>query len=323
MKQVYHDRSGSDKAPSPNDPSVAVFGNVTLDVICFPVNDVPRYESIAFERAVISPGGCASNTAIGLAALGVPTLLVARVGDDEAGEMAQRYWQRAGVETRFVRRVADVGTAVSVGLVDREFQPRFVHTPGANAGLTVDDLDLPTLAEAGVRWLHVAGYFVLPGLLDGRLADALAQAHSLGMRTSLDVVRNIRMDDPQARAVFWSCLPHLDVWMGNAHEAQRLTGTEDPVAAAQALRAGGVRLVLVKLGAAGCRAEGEGFQGVVPAPRVDVVDTTGAGDAFAAGFIAATLRGADVEAACRAGNEAGARVVGRLGPVAAWFDGMA
>ena len=58
-----------------------VFGNVTLDILCYPVNEVPRHESISFEDVTVSPGGCGSNTAIGLAALGIPTGIVARAGE--------------------------------------------------------------------------------------------------------------------------------------------------------------------------------------------------------------------------------------------------
>jgi sugar/nucleoside kinase (ribokinase family) len=72
-----------------------VFGNVTLDVICYPVNEVPRTESIAFDDVMVSPGGCGSNTAIGLAALGVPTGIVGRTGDDDAADLLFRYWTPA------------------------------------------------------------------------------------------------------------------------------------------------------------------------------------------------------------------------------------
>ncbi len=293
-----------------------VLGNITLDVLCYPVEDVPRHESISFEQAAVGPGGCGSNVAVGLCALGVRTALVGRVGTDDAAALIERYWERVGLDTRFVRRVPDRPTAVSVGLVDRQAQPRFVHTPGANAGLTVDDLDLEALADEGARVLHVGGFLVLPGLLDGRLPGKLAEARARGLLTSLDVVISRAQPDP---APLWPCLSHLDLFLCNQREAHYLTGERNPARAARALRERGARAVVIKLGAEGCWAEGAGFSGRVPAPQVEVVDTTGAGDAFAAGLIAALLRGAGLEAACRAGNEAGARMVGNLGTVAAWF----
>ncbi len=83
--------------------AAVVFGNVTLDVICYPVDDVPRHESLAFEQSTISPGGCASNVAIGLASLGIPTGLIASTGQDDPGDLLESYWQRTGVDTRFVK----------------------------------------------------------------------------------------------------------------------------------------------------------------------------------------------------------------------------
>lgn len=296
-----------------------VFGNVTLDVICYPVNEVPRHESIAFDDVTVSPGGCGSNTAIGLAALGIPTGLVARTGDDDSADLLFRYWQRLGLNTRFVQRSPQTATGTSIGLVDDAFQPRFIHTSGANRGLTAEVIAPTAFAAAGVRFFHVAGFFVLPGLFSG-LAQKLADLRALGVHTSLDVVFNTRMDDPNLRAALWDSLPQLDVFIANETEAFRLTGERDPQGAAALLKARGPQSVIVKLGSQGCYALSDGFHGVVPSTSVNVIDTTGAGDAFAAGFIAALARGANFGAACEAGNRAGARVCTRLGAIAAWLE---
>jgi sugar/nucleoside kinase (ribokinase family) len=251
--------------------------------------------------------------------LGIPTALVARTGAGDASDLVRRYWEREGIDTRFVSRDPKISTGISVGLVDHDFQPRFVHTSGANAGLSVKDLDLPAMVAGGSRYLHIAGFFVLPGLMDGLFAEMLAEARSFGMRTSLDVVFNVRMDDPTMRAVLWRALPELDTFMCNAFEAYRLTGEQEYREAVSVLRERGAQTVIVKLGADGCWLESDQFAQRVPAPQVEVVDTTGAGDAFAAGFIAAILRGESLVGACRAGNHAGARIVTKLGAVEAWF----
>jgi sugar/nucleoside kinase (ribokinase family) len=294
-----------------------VLGNVTLDVLCSPVDDVPRHDSIPFEQVAISPGGCGSNVAVGLCALGVPAVLVSCIGSDDAAGLVERTWRRAGVDTRFVRRVEDLPTAVSVGLVDSDAQPRFIHIPGANAALTTDMLDLPALTAEGSRFLHVAGFLVMPGLEGKQLAKKLAAARQRGMITTLDVILSRTRDDP---APLWPCLPHLDVFLCNWKEAHHLTGEEEPLAAAGALRRLGARAVVVKLGAGGCWLEHEEGGIHIPAPPIEVVDTTGAGDAFAAGLIAGLLRGDGLEGACRSGHAAAARVVGALGTVTGWFE---
>ncbi len=293
-----------------------VVGNATLDVICYPVDDVPRHDSISFERSIVSPGGCGSNTAIGLCALGVSTALVAVLGDDDAAFLVERYWERLGLDRRFIRHEAGCQTGTSVGLVDSQRQPRFVHTTGANARLGVGDLPLNNIISDRARALHIAGYFVLPGLLDPHLPQVLAKARLAGLWTSLDVVDSPHMADP---SMLWPNLPELDIFLCNAVEAQRITGLSDPALAARELRRRGAHAVVVKLGADGCWLDSARHTQSIPVLPANVIDTTGAGDAFCAGLVAAILRGDDLPQACEAANSAGRRMVSTLGAVAGWF----
>ncbi len=292
-----------------------VIGNVCLDVVCVGVDDVPRHDSLEIERAVIGPGGCASNVAVGLAAQGIPTAIVARMGDDLNADLLARTWQTFGVDTRFARRAPNEATGVSVCLVDGQAVPRFIYSPGANDALAPDALDLDGLLADGLRALHVAGYFVLPGLLDERLPRLLARARARGVLTTLDVALHSRMDAPTA---WQACLPHLDVFLANRQEAERLTGFRDPARAASRFRAWGARAAIVKLGAEGCHLESETISKRFAPPPTAVVDSTGAGDAFAAGLIAALLRGHGLEAAVAAANAAGAKITASLGAIAGW-----
>jgi sugar/nucleoside kinase (ribokinase family) len=294
---------------------VVVFGNVTLDIICQTVDDVPRHESIAFDRVVVSPGGCASNLALGLAALGVDTGLIACCGDDDAGALVSAYWKRAGLDLSYIRRDPEKPTGTSVGLVDSDLQPRFIHTSGANAGLTADDLPLVELVQAGAGLLVVTGFYVLPGILDGRLAERLHRARQAGMTTILDVVHSPRMDQPEP---LWPLLPHLDIFLCNTVEASRISGRDHHQGAASFFREKGAGAVVVKLGERGCWLESDEFSGVIPTGQVQVIDTTGAGDAFAAGLTAGLLRDESLMEACRSGNAAASRVVAALGAIAGW-----
>jgi len=294
---------------------VVVVGNVTLDIICQTVNEVPRYDSIAFDHVAVTPGGCGSNVALGLSASGIQPALVACCGTDNAASLIEKYWSDVGINLDFLERVPDVHTGTSVGLVDSDFQPRFIHTTGANANLSPDKLDIPSYVDLGARLVHIAGYFVLPGLLDVALAGKLEEANCSGMLTSLDIVRSPRMDTPD---VLWPCLTHLDIFMCNEHEGWRITGHRDPHSIAGELRARGGSTIIIKLGKEGCWVENENHAELIPGLQVDVVDTTGAGDAFAAGFIAALMSGSDVRDACQAGNAAGARIAGSLGTLAGW-----
>jgi sugar/nucleoside kinase (ribokinase family) len=293
-----------------------VLGNVTLDILCYHVEEVPRYESLPFGRAVIGPGGCGSNVAIGLCALGVSTALVAKVAAGEMYSLIEPYWRRAGLDTRYVVIEESRDPAVSVGLVDRQAQPRFIHTPGANSGLTVDYLDSASLAGQGARFLHVAGFFALPGLLDGRLPGTLETARSLGLTTSLDVINSPSMESPE---LLWPCLSYLDYFFCNLQEGQRLTRKDDAAHIGAEIRKRGAGAVIVKLGEKGCWLESSEWRGLIPTEPREAVDTTGAGDAFAAGFIASTCRGSDAKEACLEGHRASAGIVSALGAVAGWY----
>ncbi len=294
----------------------AVFGSATLDVICKTVDEVPRYESIAFDEVVVSPGGCGSNVAIGLAALGVPTLLIARIGKDDAGRLVESYWERAQIDRSSLHYDPERSTAVSIGLVDSQAQPRFIHTPGANGKLTTDDLDVDELVRAQAQWLHVGGFFVLPGIVDGRFPERLSQARQAGLQISLDVVRSPSMRRPE---ILWPCLPFLDVFLCNAEEAQIMTGKEDPVKAGRELLGYGARSVIVKLGAEGCLLVRERDALRIPGVQISVADTTGAGDAFAAGLVAALMAGSELIEACRAANRAGAQNAACFGALGNWL----
>ena len=280
---------------------------------------MPRYESIAFDEVVVSPGGCGSNVALGLAAQSIPTLLIARVGQDDAGRLVQSYWQRANIDLRGLQLDPDKPTAVSVGLVDSQAQPRFIHTPGANGNLTATDLDIGFLQQARVKWLHIAGFFVLPGILDDRMPAKLKLAQLAGIGLSLDVVRSPRMRHPE---YVWPCLPYLDVFLCNAEESRMLTGRQAPPEAAQELLRQGAERVIIKLGAEGCLLAEQDEIRHIPGMPVEVVDTTGAGDAFAAGLIAALVQGADFPAGCLAGNRAGAKNAACFGALGNWLPAI-
>jgi len=293
--------------------SVAVLGNVNLDVICRPVDEVPRRDSIGFEDGLVVPGGCGSNVAIQLGQLGVETLLFAVRGDDYSGEILQRSWDQVGVNSNFVKVDSELHTGLSVALVDSDYQPRFLHTPGANEILDGSEINIKGLQTNRTCFLHVAGYFVLPGLLDRNFKAILSKVREADISTSLDVVTSPAMENPDP---LWEILPEIEVFFCNQSEARLLSNRKDPSEAARWIFEQGPDTVIIKMGAEGCFYLTEKRSAFVPSiPVQNLRDTTGAGDAFAAGFLAARLRGLDLPAACAAGNRSGARAVQYVGAV--------
>jgi sugar/nucleoside kinase (ribokinase family) len=160
----------------------------------------------------------------------------------------------------------------------------------------------------------VAGALVLDGL-DGRpTAQLLAEARRRGVRTSLDPV----FDASGRWDRLLAALPLCDLVTPGVAEAEGVTGEREPSRAAARLRELGAAVAAVTLGPDGCYVSGEGFEGFVPAPSVDAVDGTGAGDAFAGGFLYGLLAGWPLEQCARFANSAGALATTAVGA----FDGV-
>ncbi len=149
--------------------------------------------------------------------------------------------------------------------------------------------------------------------MEDGFSERLHALQQAGVHTSLDVVRSPAMGSPVCLA---RLLPHLDLFLCNQAEGEILTGYKDPQPAASAIIQQGARGVIIKMGAAGCWLADPMQQIHVPGVVVDrVVDTTGAGDAFAAGLLAALINGLDNFSACQAGIREGAAAVKYLGAV--------
>ena len=278
---------------------VVVLGDVMVDVVARLDGPVaPGSDSPA--RVAFQGGGQAANTAAWLAVAGARVALVGRVGADAAGRDAVDDLGALGVETRLsVDSERSTGTCVVVVAPDGE--RTMFPDAGANGGLAVADLP-DDLFEAGDH-LHVAGYALLRDGSRGAALSAVERAGAAGMTVSVD---------PSSAALLSGGLRRLGKGVGlvvpNELEAEALTGVSGPAAAARVL-AESFAEVVVTLGEGGAMWTDGSELLQVAAPAADVVDTTGAGDAFAAGLLAARVRGAGPEEALEAGCALAARAV--------------
>ena len=163
-------------------------------------------------------------------------------------------------------------------------------------------LEFPAALVAGMSHYHLASLFILPNFRPHAPAT-LARARAAGLTTSLDTnwdPRGLWMRD------LAPCLPGLDFLFMNEDEARMVTGTSDAKEAAAAVLARGVKTAVLKLGPRGCAVYTGGCEILCPAFEVAVKDTTGAGDCFVAGFLAAHLRGASLAEAGLFANAVGA-----------------
>ena len=259
-------------------------------------------------------GGSAANVAAWLARQQVQATYVGRVGDDALGREALELLGRHGVDVR-ATVTPDRTTGTCIVLIEPGGERSMLPDSGANATLSPDDLPLD-LFRPGTH-LHLSGYTLLSDGPREAGLTALARAREAGMTVSID---------PSSAALLQTAGPDrflewtrgVDLLMPNEDEARVLTGVSDPREAAAALSTS-YREVVVKLGRHGALWHGGFISASAPAERVaEVVDTTGAGDAFAAGFLASWLLHPEPESALAAGNRLAASAVTQVGarPVA-------
>lgn len=260
-------------------------------------------------RVTTAGGGSAANVACWLARQGVPTSYVGRVGDDPLGRESVVALHGCGVTT-YVSHDHERTTGTCVVLVEPGGERSMLPDSGANTTLTPADLP-PEPFRPGAH-LHLSGYTLLnEGCRDAALA-AISMAGAAGMTVSVDPSSAAPLRSVGA-ARFLSWTRGVDLLLANRDEAAVLAGTPDPNQAAQQL-GDDYREVVVKLGADGALWHRGFISASAPAERgVEVVDTTGAGDAFAAGFLASWLLHPEPETALAAGNRLAARAVSVVG----------
>ncbi|GAA3159810.1 sugar kinase [Planomonospora alba] len=255
-------------------------------------------------------GGAESNVAIGVTRLGLRAAWIGRVGDDEFGALVRA--TLAGEHVDVSRAVVDAGAPTGLMVKGRRsadaVDVRYYRSASAGSRLRPDDLD-PGLIRAA-RVLHVTG--ITPALSDSArdaVRAAVAEARDAGVFVSLDVNYRRALWTPGAAAAgLRELVAAADAVFATEAEARLFTGgpeSDGPAALARSLAALGPRHVLVKLGARGALAFCDGVVRRAEPYPVTEVDPVGAGDAFAAGWLADRLAGADPErclaTACAAG----------------------
>ena len=261
----------------------------------------------------LSIGGAESNVAIGLARLGIPASWISVLGDDELGELVLHRLRAEGVDTSGVRRIADRAT----GLYLREevagrLRVYYYRSGSAAATLSPNAFD-PSMLQ-GAAFLHLTG---ITGALSQECAEflpwAATTARDAGVRVSYDVNYRSRLWEPSAaQAATEALLPLIDVLFVGHDEANALWGWETDTALEQLSKIGPSEVIL-KLGADGCAVMINGEQLTSLGFPARQLDPIGAGDAFDAGYLAATLWGWAPEKRLRAANAMGAFCVQNLG----------
>lgn len=293
-------------------------GILVADVIARPVSAYPaRGELVLVDSVRPYLGGCAANTGVGLQTLGIETRVVGRVGHDGFGGFVRGELERHGVgcEVQVDPQAPTSATLVAVAL---DGERSFLHCMGANGGATFEDFE-PALDAAisdGARLLHIAGHGLMPRFDGSDCARLLRKARERGLITSLDTAGTPCESWCESLR---QTLPHLDYFVPSMKEAQHLfPHANSPQELAKYLLESGVGCVALKMGGRGAFAT-DGKESHWAAPfEVHAIDATGAGDAFAAGFLCGVLKGMSLEECARLGNACGALCTTQPGTVAGY-----
>lgn len=283
-------------------------GDVNLDVLVRPRRPIEHGTDVPAEIRQ-RPGGAGANVAVGLARLGMSTTLVGCVGASDASAVIEAL-HAAGVQLS-LRSVGQARTGAIVAIVGADGERSMASDRGANCALRESDIGEELIA--GHRHLHVSGYSFFDRGTGSAARTAIGRARALGRTVSVDPASVAPMR-AYGVAKFRAEITPVDLLLPNSDEAMLLSGSTEIEAAVSDL----VRtfpVVVVTRGASGALWADRGGVHQRPAPVLagPVVDTTGAGDAFTAGLLAAWLAGRAPTDCLDAGQRRAAEVVTRWG----------
>ncbi|MCW2766010.1 MAG: PfkB domain protein [Nocardioides sp.] len=285
---------------------IATVGVHVLDTHVIGIESIPAgSDGQLVETIRFSPAGTAGGTAVILSRLGAEVLSFGAVGDDPIATSLLAMLERERVDVTGLVRKPDQQTSASVIPVRPNGDRPAWHCIGANGAFVLDDLDRSRLD--GITHLHLGG----PEFLGGEAAgELLAQAREAGATTSLDI---LAPGDPDMLAWIADALPHTDYLLPNDEQVLGFTGAASLAEGARALVDAGAGCVAVTRGAKGVLVVTGDETIEVPAYDIEVVDTTGCGDAFSAGFLRGLSLGRDLRGAAALGCAVAAQVAQGLG----------
>ena len=288
-----------------------------LDVLGRYVSEIPPGQGISLiDEIRITAAGTSAGTSVDLAKLGCSVTAVGAVGNDEMGNILIGILNRYGVNTKHLARKDGVQTSGSILPIRPNGERPALHVMGSNAVFSFDDVPLEVVAKAD--FVHVGGFYLMPKFDGPDTVKTLQFAKQSGAITTMDIL-GVQQENMAQKIL--PCMPYLDYFMPNLEEAGMITGLTDPDQMCQYFLDAGSKNVVLKMGERGSlilSASGERVR--LPAFKVKLVDTTGCGDAWSAGFIAGLSLQMPVDKAAQLGSACGSLVASGLGSDAGIID---
>ena len=292
---------------------VLSLGIYVVDVLGRPIDQFPeKGKLVLFDELGIHTGGCANNTALVLARLGISAGAMGKIGTDTFGDLILQTLTDNGVDVTGMQQDVDVSTSFTFVAIASDGERTFYHYIGANGELCEADLNWELIKTTKI--LHIAGALVMPRFDGAPMANVLREAKRRGITTSLDTAYDAT---GKWMETLEPCLHHVDIFMPSIVEAQQLTGMSECREIAQFFRNNyNIETIAIKMGENGSYISTPETELSVPAYPVNIVDATGAGDAYVAGFLAGTIMGWELEATAELASATGAACVTAIGTTA-------
>ncbi len=293
---------------------VVVFGLLVADILGRPVDlrRLPRRGSLQLiETIAFSTGGNAANVGIALRKLGLKVGVIGRLGNDVWRELIVRALQKYGIDCRHISSDETPQTSATIVAVDASGERSFLHTPGATRDLCSEDL-LSRMSYISKAKLLMVGYLGLLPQMENEFPEIFKKIKN---HTDALIALDTAGIPRRNRKLVKAFLPYTDFFIPSLNEARELTGYQTAREIMDFFRdCGAANIFGLKLGRKGCLiADHENEYHVAGFPVKAVVDATGAGDSFYAGFLAAWLRGLDTYHAAEFANMVGACCVSSIG----------
>ena len=298
-------------------PKIVSMGVHILDVLGRHVSEIPPGQNIALiDEIRITAAGTAAGTAVDMAKLGCKVVAVGAAGDDEMGNVLLGIMNRYGIDTSYMKRKKGVQTSGTMLPIRPNGERPALHVMGTNATFCFEDVPQDVVRNAD--FVHIGGFYLMPKFDGEDTVKTLKVAREGKAITTMDIL-GIKQDNMAEKIL--PVMPYLDYFMPNLEEAQMITGLTDLDELCDFFLNAGAKHVVLKMGARGSLIKDKkGMRLRIPAFKVEVVDTTGCGDAWTGGFIAGLSRGMTIEEAAQLASACGSLVATGLGSDAGIID---
>jgi len=296
---------------------ITCIGTIIADILIKPVDRLPGQGELSMtEKIQLSPGGSAANTSVMLARTGSKVSLLGTLGNDSIGEYLMREYQKELVRTDGIKIFPATGSTAIIVCINSKGERSFIAKYDNEYNYSLEHIRWEEIKKS--RHLHFGGFYTFKNLVGANAAALFKKAKNLGLTTSLDTIwdhtgkwlDNIR-----------PCLPYVDFLMTNREEGLRITTKSTPKEISKSLIDAGANTVVVKLDKDGSLLHNTELDLLIPPYPAAVMDNTGAGDAFSAGFITGLMKKLPLYKCCKLGNAFGSlnvRAMGATGGIQSW-----